>query len=58
MIKSLFALVLTFGLVYGSFELFRSLTKREKWEFTKQAGYSIIVGLIAFLILSLIVLFF
>lgn len=58
MIKSLFSLVVIFGLVYGSIELFRSLTKREKWEFTKQAGYSILVALISFLVLSAIVIIF
>ena len=58
MLRLLLVFLITFAGVYGSIELFRSLTKKEKLALTKQAAYSTIVAVVTLLLLTLIVIVF
>lgn len=58
MSKLILVFLITFIGVYAGIELFRNLTKKEKWALTKQLGYSTIVAVVAIVLLTLIVILF
>ena len=58
MIKMILSFLIVFGLTFGAIELFRKLSKKEKWELTTTLGYSIIIAVVAVLLLTLLVILF
>lgn len=58
MIKMILGFLLIFVSVYGSIELVKSLSKRERWALTKTIGYGIIVAAVAMVLLALFVIIF
>lgn len=58
MIRMFIIFLITFFLVSGGISVFRAMTGREKWEFTKILAYGIMVSGISILILVTIVVLF
>lgn len=52
MIRMLLVFLITFAVVYGGIEIFKSLTKSEKWRLTKQIAYSTLVSVVTLLLLT------
>jgi hypothetical protein len=58
MIKMLISFISLFIIFYVGIELFRQMTKREKWSFVKLASYSIIIAVLTMIVLVSIVILF
>jgi predicted metal-binding membrane protein len=58
MIGMILVFIITFLLVFGGISLFRSMSGKEKWQFTKIFAYGIIVAWITVAILAGIVFLF
>lgn len=58
MIGMIIVFVMTFLLVFGGINLFRSMSGKEKWQFTKILAYGIMVAGITVVILASIVFVF
>ena len=58
MIRMLLVFLITFAVVYGGIEIFKNLTKSEKWRLTKQVAYSTLVSVVTLLLLTFIYIAF
>ena len=58
MAKMILTFLIVFGLVFGAIELFRSLSKKERWALTKTVGYSIIIAVVTVTLLTMFVILF
>lgn len=56
--RMLLVFLITFAVVYGGIEIFKNLTKSEKWQLTKQVAYSTIVSVVTLLLLTFIYIAF
>ena len=54
MIRLVLIFVIIFTLIYGGIEFFKSLTKSEKWQLTKQIAYTTIISLLTTAVMFLI----
>lgn len=58
MIRIWLAFFIVAALIHFSITSWRALSGLEKWALTKSIGYSIIVALLAFLVMTVIVILF
>ena len=58
MIKMLSVFLVLFGVFYMGIEVFRMMTGKERWQFTKTMSYSLAIATIVILFLSIIVVLF
>ena len=58
MIRMLLVFVITFSVIYGGIEIFKRLTKSEKWQLTKQVAYSTLISVVTLLLLTFIYIAF
>lgn len=58
MIRMFLIFVVTCFVVSGAITVFRAMTGREMWEFTKILAYGIMVSAISFVILATLVVLF
>lgn len=58
MIKMILSFLIVFGIVAGSIELFRKMSKKERWSLTKTLGYSTIIAVVTIVLLTLLVILF
>ena len=58
MIKMLLSFLIVFTIIVGCIELFRKLSKKERWSLTKTLGYSTIIAVVTIVLLTFLVILF
>ena len=58
MMRGILFFIVVFGLVYGTIEVFRGLTGKEKWDLIKSLSYSGLIAAVALVIVVVMVVVF